>query len=100
MATYLCGLFHGLADPTRRAVLERLAQGPASVSELARPFAMARQSFMRHLAVLEEAGLVMSEKTGRVRVFRLRMNPVKSCEKWLAARREIWEAGVTVRPVA
>jgi len=100
MATYLCGLFHGLADPTRRAVLERLAQGPASVSELARPFAMTRQSFLRHLSVLEEAGLVMSEKTGRVRVFRLRVNPVKTCEKWLAARREIWEAGVTAGKVA
>jgi DNA-binding transcriptional ArsR family regulator len=100
MATYLCGLFHGLADPTRRAVLERLAQGPASVSELAKPFAMARQSFLRHLSVLEEAGLVMSEKSGRVRVFRLRVNPVKTCEKWLVARREIWEAGETARPVA
>jgi DNA-binding transcriptional ArsR family regulator len=95
MATYLNGLFHALADPTRRAVLERLAHGPASVSELGRPAAMARSNFLKHLAVLEEAGLVTSEKTGRVRVFSLRVNPVKTCETWLAARREGFEA----RPV-
>jgi DNA-binding transcriptional ArsR family regulator len=92
MATYLNGLFHALADPTRRAVLERLSQGPACVSELGAGFAMGRPNFLKHLAVLEEAGLVMSQKTGRVRMFSLRVRPIATCETWLAARRERWEA--------
>jgi DNA-binding transcriptional ArsR family regulator len=92
MATYLSGLFHALADSTRRAVLERLSQGPACVSELRAGFAMGKSNFLKHLTVLEEAGLVMSEKTGRVRMFSLRVRPVATCETWLAARRETWEA--------
>jgi DNA-binding transcriptional ArsR family regulator len=91
MATYLCGLFRALAHPARRAVLGQLARGPANVSQLAAPFTMARPSFLKHLSVLEDAGLVMSEKTGRVRVFRLRPPPMKTCETWLAGQREVFE---------
>ena len=64
-------VFRALADPTRRQVIERLVSGPASTSELARPFAMALPSFTQHLAVLEGAGLVASEKHGRTRTYRL-----------------------------
>ncbi|MEO6710155.1 MAG: metalloregulator ArsR/SmtB family transcription factor, partial [Planctomycetota bacterium] len=63
--------FHALSDPTRRRVVERLSKGPASVSELAEHFAMALPSFVQHLSVLEDSGLVRSTKTGRVRTYRL-----------------------------
>jgi DNA-binding transcriptional ArsR family regulator len=79
-----------LADPTRRAVLERLSKGPAPASELARPFPMALPSFLQHLDVLEECGLVKSSKAGRVRTYRIAPRPLKLAESWLEKRRSVW----------
>jgi len=87
----LSGVFHALADPTRRKVLERLSKGPAPVSELARPFGMALPSFAQHLGVLEHCGLVRSRKVGRVRTYRLTPKPMKEAELWMARQRAIWE---------
>ena len=84
-------VFHALGDPTRRAVLSRLSTGPAPVSELARPFAMALPSFTQHLGVLEECGLVRSRKVGRVRTYRLAPQPLKVAERWMARQRALWE---------
>lgn len=83
-------VFHGLADPTRRAVLERLSSGPAAVSELAQPFQMSLPSFLQHLGVLEDCGLVKSHKAGRVRTYQLTPQPLKAAESWLEERRAIW----------
>jgi DNA-binding transcriptional ArsR family regulator len=84
-------VFHALADPTRRALVERLTLGPASVSELARPVAMSLPGVMQHLAVLEASGLVRSEKTGRVRICRLEPEAMQNVEDWVADRRKTWE---------
>jgi DNA-binding transcriptional ArsR family regulator len=84
--------FGALADPTRRAIMTRLAQGEASVGELARPFDMALPSLMKHIRVLETGGLVESEKQGRVRTCRLKPSGMKGVESWLAEQRAIWEA--------
>lgn len=84
-------VFHALADPTRRAVLQRLSRGPASVSELAEPFEMALPSFLQHLRVLEESGLLRSEKTGRVRTCRFEPKPLTTVEHWIAEQRALWE---------
>lgn len=89
-ALQLNRVFHGLADPTRRAVLERLSSGPAAVSELAQPFGMSLPSFLQHLAVLEDCGLVKSRKEGRVRTYRLTPEPLKSAETWLEKQRSLW----------
>ena len=83
-------VFRALADPTRRSVLERLGRGPASVGELAAPFAMALPSFVQHLGVLEECRLVTSEKKGRVRTYRLAPESLQLAEDWLARRRAEW----------
>lgn len=84
-------LFQALADPTRRAVLERLARGPASVTELASPFPMALPSFVRHVGVLEEAELVRTKKEGRVRTVWLVPERVEAVEHWLSRQRRLWE---------
>ena len=84
-------LFHALADPTRRAVVEHLGRGPAATSELARPFAMALPSFLQHLDVLERAGLVSSTKAGRVRTYRLTPQPLEVVEDWMTTQRRLWE---------
>jgi len=84
-------IFRALSDSTRRKVLERLAKGPASVSELAEPFDMRLPSFVQHLAVLEKSHLVKSTKTGRVRVFRINPQAFKVAEDWLAQQRLLWE---------
>ena len=84
-------VFQSLADPTRRAVLERLSHGPAAMSELARPFGMALPSFSQHLDVLERSGLVESQKQGRVRTFRIAPGGFRPVEEWLAGQRVIWE---------
>jgi DNA-binding transcriptional ArsR family regulator len=89
-ASQLNRLFHGLADPTRRAVLERLSSGPAAVSELAEPFGMSLPSFLQHLDVLEDCGLVKSQKAGRVRTYQLTPQPLKLAEAWLERQRVIW----------
>jgi DNA-binding transcriptional ArsR family regulator len=83
--------FQALADPTRRAMLERLSRSPASVSDLARPLAMSLPAVMQHLAVLEESGLVRSEKAGRVRTCRIEPNALTPAEAWIEARRAEWE---------
>jgi DNA-binding transcriptional ArsR family regulator len=84
-------VFQALSDPTRRKVLERLAQGEAPVSELARPFDMALPSFAQHLTMLEECGLVKSKKTGRVRVYQLAPRGLQVAESWLDRQRDLWE---------
>lgn len=84
-------IFSALADPTRRSVLQRLSTRQAPVSELAEPFDMALPSFMQHLDVLEDCGLVRSQKAGRVRTYQLRPYSLKAAEKWLAKHRTMWE---------
>lgn len=83
--------FQALADPSRRAMIARLAQGPASVSDLARPFTMSLPAVMQHLAVLETAGLVCSEKTGRTRTCRIEPQALSEVEGWINAQRTAWE---------
>jgi DNA-binding transcriptional ArsR family regulator len=80
-------VLRALADPTRRAVVERLAQSPAVVSDLAAPFAMALPSLMQHLRVLEDAGLVTSHKLGRVRTVSLRPGALDVLHVWLGEQR-------------
>lgn len=87
----LVSVFHALADPTRRAVVQRLAKGAATVSDLARPFDMALPSFLKHIGVLEAAGLIGSTKTGRVRTCRLRRQRPAAAERWFEAQRALWE---------
>ena len=87
----LDGVFHALADPARRSMLQRLAFGPAPVSELARPLPMSLPSAMQHLGVLEDAGLVRTEKRGRVRECTLQPDRLSLAERWLTARRTEWE---------
>jgi DNA-binding transcriptional ArsR family regulator len=83
--------FAALADPTRRAMVERLVQGAATVSELARPLPMSLPAVMLHLKVLEESGLVTSEKTGRVRTCRIDPKMLSQAEQWVSERRQMWE---------
>jgi len=87
----LDGIFQALADPTRRAVLARLAQGPASVSELARPFDMALPSFMKHIHSLEDSGWITTRKEGRVRTCVIEDRPLAAVEAWLSRQRALWE---------
>jgi DNA-binding transcriptional ArsR family regulator len=84
-------LFHALADPARRAMVERLSRSPAPVSELARPLPMSLPAAMQHLGVLEAAGLVRSEKTGRVRTCVIEARALGLIEQWINARRLEWE---------
>ncbi|MEV6377417.1 winged helix-turn-helix transcriptional regulator [Micromonospora sp. WP24] len=84
-------VFHALADPTRRGIVERLVRGPASVSELARPLEMSLPAVLQHLQVLESSGLVISEKAGRVRTCRVEPAALRAAESWLGAQRTAWE---------
>ena len=84
--------FTALGDPTRRAIVERLASGPATVSELAAPLPMSLPAVMLHLKVLEESGLVASEKKGRVRTCRVNPDMLSLAEQWVGARRRLWES--------
>ena len=86
----LDAIFAALADPTRRAIAERLAEGPASVSELAAPFDVTLPAIVKQLAVLEHAGLVAHEKDGRVRYFTLVPEPLESVAGWLESYGEFW----------
>ena len=88
----LAPAFHALADPTRRAVLARLALGPSTVSNLATPFGMALPSFLQHLRILEASGLIASEKQGRSRFCRIEPAMITRVEGWLTEQRRIWEA--------
>lgn len=85
-------VFHALSNPTRRSVLERLSDGPATVSELAAPYDMQLPSFVQHLSVLERSRLVRSKKRGRVRTYELAPERFAVVDDWLAARRRSWEA--------
>ena len=84
-------LFQALADPSRRAMVDRLTRGPASVSELARPLAMSLPAVVQHLQLLEASGLVRTEKLGRVRTCAIEPNTLRTAEAWLAERRTAWE---------
>src|SRR5580658_7506351 len=83
--------FAALSDPARRAMVERLVEGPASVSELARPLPMSLPAAMLHLKVLEDCGLVKSQKVGRVRTCRIEPHMLSQAEKWVSERRQMWE---------
>lgn len=89
-STPLDGVFHALSDPTRRAMVDRLGRGPATVSELAKPLSMTLSAVMQHLLVLEGAGLVRSAKVGRVRTCALDTAMLASAEAWFAGRRTAW----------
>ena len=94
MATFhreLATIFGALSDPTRLAVVERLASGPASVSELSQPFGLRGPSFLKHLKVLESAGLIRTRKKGRIRTARLEPDALRWVEDWVARHRTEWE---------
>lgn len=84
-------IFQALGDPTRRRIVERLSHGPASVSAIAAPLPISLPAVVQHLGVLQESGLVESEKVGRVRTCRLRATTMSRAERWIAERREEWE---------
>jgi len=88
----LDSVFHALSDVTRRAVIQRLGEGPASVSELAAPFAMGLPSFMKHVGVLEDAGLIRTSKSGRVRTCVLERKQLASAERWFEQQRALWKS--------
>tara|TARA_R110002020_G_C16280247_1_gene771749 strand:+ start:1033 stop:1374 length:342 start_codon:yes stop_codon:yes gene_type:complete len=90
--TQLSDLFHALADPTRRQMLTRLAEGPAPVSELAGPTGLRLPTVMRHLSVLEDAGLIATAKDGRVRTCAIVPEALTPVQAWLAEQLSIWEA--------
>jgi DNA-binding transcriptional ArsR family regulator len=84
-------VFHALADPSRRSMVERLSRGPASVSELAAPLSMTLAGVVQHLQVLEASGLVRTEKIGRVRTCRIEPAALTRAEQWISERRSTWE---------
>ena len=88
----LDAVFHALADPTRRAVLRRLGEREASVSELAAPFAMALPSFMKHIGVLERSRLIVSRKNGRVRTCALDRERLIAAERWFGEQHLLWQS--------
>lgn len=85
-------VFHALADPARRGIVERLTRGPASVSDLAEPLPMSLPAVVQHLKVLEESGLVRSAKAGRVRTCQLEPDVLRAAEDWIGRQRTTWEA--------
>lgn len=85
-------MFHALADPSRRAVVERLVRGPATVGELAKPLDMAMPTVLQHLRVLESSGLIHTEKAGRVRTCRLEPHALATAQGWIDQMRAEWEA--------
>jgi DNA-binding transcriptional ArsR family regulator len=88
----LDSVFHALSDPTRRAVVQRLGRGSATVSELAEPFDMTLPAFMKHMGVLEESGLIRSSKSGRTRTCILEHRKLGAVERWLGDQRSVWES--------
>ena len=84
-------VFQALSDPTRRAIVDRLSHGPASVSSLAAPLPMSLPAVMQHLTVLEKSGLIRSEKVGRVRTCQIEPVAMQKAEQWIAERRATWE---------
>jgi DNA-binding transcriptional ArsR family regulator len=84
-------IFHALGDPTRRAIVEKLSEGPISVSHLAEPLSISLAAVVQHLQVLEESGVVRTEKLGRVRTCQIEPAGLSAAEKWIRDRRTIWE---------
>ena len=84
-------VFQALADPGRRVMVERLSRGPASVSELAKPFTMSLAAVVQHVQVLEASGLVRSAKVGRTRTCSINPAALRSAEQWISERRTLWE---------
>jgi DNA-binding transcriptional ArsR family regulator len=89
--TQIDQMFHALADPARRQMMERLSRGPASVSELAEPFDMSLSAVAQHIRLLQASGLVASEKIGRVRTCRIEPKALRTVEQWITERRTLWE---------
>jgi len=84
-------VFHALGDPTRRAILEKLSEGPISVSTLAGPMEITLAAVVQHIQVLEKSGLVHTEKAGRVRTCRMEPQGLGIIERWIGDRRSLWE---------
>jgi DNA-binding transcriptional ArsR family regulator len=84
-------VFHALGDPTRRALVERLSEAPASVSQLAEPLDISLAAVLQHVAVLEQSGLIRTEKVGRVRTCTIVPGGLSVIEQWIADRRSLWE---------
>lgn len=84
-------VFHALGDPTRRAMIEKLSEGPVSVSRLAKPLDITLAAVVQHLQILERSGLVRTQKVGRVRTCRIESKGLTMAERWIAARRSLWE---------
>ena len=84
-------VFHALGDPTRRAIVEKLSAGPVSVSRLAKPLDITLAAVVQHLQVLENSGLVQTEKIGRVRTCRIEPQGLTLAERWISERRTLWE---------
>lgn len=84
-------LLHALADPTRRRIVERLGNGPASVTQLAAPLSMSLPAVVQHLQVLERSGVIGTEKVGRVRTCRLEVERLDTVQAWITARRHTWQ---------
>lgn len=92
MESHLDATFAALADPTRRAILARLASGEASVTELAEPFAMTQPAISKHLKVLERAGLISRDRDAQRRPSRLEAKPLAEASQWIETYRQFWEA--------
>ena len=88
----LDAIFHSLADPTRRAIIARLGKGPASVTDLAKPFDMALPSFMKHIRQLEGSGLIRTQKEGLVRTCVIEKERFTTIEAWLKEQQALWES--------
>jgi DNA-binding transcriptional ArsR family regulator len=84
-------VFHAFGDPTRRKLVEQLSQGPASVSDLAKPLGITLAAVVQHLQVLERSGIVRTEKVGRVRTCRIEPTGLNVAADWIAERRSLWE---------
>jgi DNA-binding transcriptional ArsR family regulator len=84
-------VFHAVADPIRRRILDRLRRGPAETGRIARDFPVSRPAISKHLRILEEAGLVRGKRAGRRRVYTLAAAPLRRVEEWLAPYRESWQ---------
>ncbi len=89
--THINRVFHALGDPTRRAMVEKLSEGPVSVSSLAKPLAITLAAVVQHLQVLEKSGLVHTTKVGRVRTCRIEPRGLTVAERWISDRRSLWE---------
>lgn len=88
---HVARVFHALGDPTRRAIVEKLSEGPVSVSSLAKPLAITLAAVVQHLQVLEKSGLVHTTKVGRVRTCRIESKGLSVVEQWIQERRSVWE---------